>query len=192
MSELLLLHGMKIIYFGTGAETKQDTGLTTFGKQYIQKMNEMKMLIDVSHSSPKTFWDTIKLSQAPVIATHSCSDHLCHHPRNLSDEQIKEIASRNGIIGICYCATFLSENGMATVQDVVKHICYIANLVGTDYVGLGSDFDGLDEEEQTEGAKKISDIPNLIQELKKAGFYEQEIEKIMGKNWIRVLKENME
>ena len=191
MSELLLLHGMKTIYFGTGAETKQDTGLTTFGKQYIQQMNEKKMLIDVSHSSSKTFWDTVKLSQAHVVATNSCCDALCHHPRNLSDEQIKQIANGNGIIWICYCATFLSETGIATVQDIVKHICYIANLVGTSYVGLGSDFDGLDEEEQTEGAKKISDIPNLIQELKKAGFYEQEIEKIMGKNWIRVLEENL-
>lgn len=182
---------MKIIYFGTGARTKENTGLTTFGKQYIKKMNETKMLIDVSHSSQKTFWDTVKLSQAPVIATHSCAYALCHHPRNLSDEQIKQIVNMNGIIGICYCATFLSETGIATVRDIVKHICYIANLVGTNYIGLGSDFDGLDEEEQTEGVRNISDIPNLILELQKAGFNKQEIEKIMGKNWIRVLGENI-
>ena len=154
-------------------------------------MNETKMLIDVSHSSQKTFWDTVKLSQAPVIATHSCCDALCHHPRNLSDEQIKQIANMNGIIGICYCATFLSETGIATVRDIVKHICYIANLVGTNYIGLGSDFDGLDEEEQTEGIRNISDVPNLIFELQKAGFNKQEIEKMMGKNWIRVLGENI-
>ena len=73
MLELLLLLGMKIIYFGTGARTKENTGLTTFGKQYIKKMNETHMLIDVSHSSQKTFSDTVKLSQAPVISTHSCA-----------------------------------------------------------------------------------------------------------------------
>ena len=87
---------------GCGALTKLDNGLTEFGKEYIQKLNKKNIIIDVSHSSPKTFWDTVEITQKPIVATHSCVDALCHHPRNLTNEQIKQIAKMNGIIGICY------------------------------------------------------------------------------------------
>ena len=173
---------------GCGALTKQDNGLTEFGKQYVQKLNEKKMIVDVSHSSEKTFWDTIKINERPSIATHSCCYSLCQHPRNLKDEQIKQIARNNGIVGICYCTNFLSETGIAGTKEIAEHIAHIANLVGVDYVGLGSDFDGLDENEIPTDLKNIGQIDKLVQELKKVGFQEDEIEKIMGRNWIRTLE----
>lgn len=173
---------------GCGALTKNDNGLTEFGKKYIQKLNQKNMLIDVSHSSQKTFWDTSKISEDTVVATHSCCYHLCSHPRNLTDEQIRQIAAMNGIIGICYCTQFLSETGRATTKEIVDHIDYIANLVGIDYVGLGSDFDGLEEEDIPKNLKGISQINNLIQELQNRGFDEDEIQKILGENWLRVLQ----
>ena len=173
---------------GCGALTKQDNGLTEYGKQYVQKLNEKKMIVDVSHSSEKTFWDTIKINERPSIATHSCCYSLCQHPRNLKDEQIKQIARNNGIVGICYCTNFLSETGIAGTKEIAEHIAHIANLVGVDCVGLGSDFDGLDENEIPTDLKNIGQIENLIQELKKIGFHEDEMEKIMGKNWVRVLE----
>lgn len=176
---------------GCGAQTKQDNGLTEFGEAYIRKLNQKKIIVDVSHSSEKTFWDTINLSERPVVATHSCCYSLCKHPRNLKDEQIKAIAKNKGIIGVCYCNSFLSETGSASTKDIAKHISYISNLVGVDYVGLGSDFDGLEEEHIPANLKGIGEIDNLIQELRNVGFYENEIEKIMGENWIRVLEENI-
>ena len=176
---------------GCGALTKQDNGLTEYGKQYVQKLNEKKMIVDVSHSSEKTFWDTIKINERPSIATHSCCYSLCQHPRNLKDEQIKQIARNNGIVGICYCTNFLSETGIAGTKEIAEHIAHIANLVGVDCVGLGSDFDGLDENEIPTDLKNIGQIDNLVQELKKIGFQEDEIEKIMGRNWIRVIEKFM-
>lgn len=174
---------------GCGALTKQDNGLTQLGKEYVQKLNRKKIVVDVSHSSEKTFWGAIKINEGPIVATHSCCYSLCQHPRNLKDEQIKQIAQNDGIIGVCYCTNFLSETGIAGTKEITKHIAYIANLVGIDYVGLGSDFDGLDEEEIPTDLKSIGHIENLIQELKKVGFHENEIEKIMGRNWLKVFKE---
>lgn len=173
---------------GCGALTKQDNGLTDFGKKYIKKMNEKKIIIDVSHSSEKTFWDTMKISERPVVATHSCCYFLCEHPRNLKDEQIKAIAKNEGIIGVCYCTNFLSKTGIANTKDIAKHIAHIVNLVGIDYVGLGSDFDGLSDDEIPTDLKNIGQTENLIQALKDIGFHQNEIEKIIGENWARVLK----
>ncbi len=173
---------------GCGALTKQDNGLTQLGKAYIQRLDEKKMIVDVSHSSQKTFWDTMKIKEGPIVATHSCCYSLCQHPRNLKDEQIKQIAKNDGMIGICYCTNFLSETGIAGTKEIAKHIAYIANLVGIDYVGVGSDFDGLDEEEIPTDLKNIGQIENLIQELREIGFHKNEIEKIMGRNWIKVLE----
>ncbi len=176
---------------GCGALTKNDTGLTEFGKQYINKLNEKNIIVDISHSSQKTFWDAVKVSEKPVVATHSCCMSLCNHPRNLNDEQIKQIAKMNGVIGICYSSTFLSENEKADSKKIAQHIAYIANLVGIDYVGLGSDFDGLEEKHLPEDIKGIKNIGKLKEELKNIGFTQKEIEKIWSQNWLRVLKENL-
>ncbi len=176
---------------GCGALTKNDTGLTEFGKQYINKLNEKNIIVDISHSSQKTFWDTVKVSEKPVVATHSCCMSLCNHPRNLNDEQIKQIAKMNGVIGICYSSAFLSENEKADSKKIAQHIAYIANLVGIDYVGLGSDFDGLEEKHLPEDIKGIKDIGKLKEELRNVGFTKKEIEKIWDENWVRVLKENL-
>lgn len=176
---------------GSGTLTKLDNGLTELGEKYIQKLNEKNIIIDVSHSSPKTFWDTVEITQKPIVATHSCVDALCHHPRNLTNEQIKQIAQMNGIIGICYCTQFLSTDGIAGTKEIAKHIAYVANLVGIDYVGLGSDFDGLEPEELPTDLRNIGEIDHLIKALRNIGFRENEIRKIMGENWLRIFKENL-
>lgn len=172
---------------GCGAYTKQDNGLTELGKQYIKKLNEKKIIVDVSHSSEKSFWDAIKVSEKPVVATHSCCYSLCPHPRNLKDEQIKAIAEKQGIIGVCYCNSFLSKTGIAGTKEIAKHIAHIANLVGINYVGLGSDFDGLEIEDIPTNLKSIGQINNLIQELYNIGFHKNEVEKIMGENWLMAM-----
>ena len=97
------------------------------------------------------------------------------------------IAKRNGIIGICLCSSFLKKEGKANVTDIIRHIKHITNLVGIDYIGLGTDFDGVDEEHRLSDIKGIKDMPILINELRKSGYLEDQIGKIMGENWMRVL-----
>ena len=176
----------------SGALTKEDKGLTKLGIEYVKYLNKKNILIDVSHASEKTFWDTIKYTTKPVVATHSCAYNICNHPRNLKDNQIRQIAKREGIIGIPFCSQFLNRTGKANIQDIIKHIKYIKKLVGIDYVGIGSDFDGLDEEDILADMKSVKDIWKLEKELKKENFTKQEINKVLGDNWIRVLKSNMD
>ena len=173
---------------GSGCFSENDNGLTEFGKAYIKKLEEKNILIDISHTSERTFWDTIKNTNKTIIATHSNCYNICNHPRNLKDEQIKEIAKRNGIIGICFASPFLREDGIANVEDIVKHITYIINLVGEDYVGLGSDFDGLKEETKMQDIKGIKDVKLIEDYLIKYGYSQNTVNKIMGENWLRVLK----
>lgn len=175
----------------SGALEQDDKGLTLLGKEFIKYLNKKNILIDVSHSSVKTFWDTVKITTKPIVASHSCVYNLCNHPRNLQDNQIKQIARMNGLIGIPFCSSFLKEKGRANVLDIVKHIKYIRDLVGIDYVGIGSDFDGLDEEDILYDVQGVKDIHYLVSALKVNGFTNEETNKVLGENWIRIMKENI-
>ena len=173
----------------SGANTKNDKGLTELGKKYIQELEKNNIIIDVSHMSKKSFYDTLNNCNGPIIASHSCTNAICQHYRNLDDEQIKQIAKRNGTIGICFYNLFLTKEPKATVKDLVKHIDYIANLVGIDYISIGTDFDGVEKEHQLEDIKSVKDMYKLILELEKQGYSEIDIEKITSKNFLRVANE---
>ena len=175
---------------GCGALTKNDTGLTMLGKEYIKTLNEKNIVVDVSHASPKTFYDIIDLSQN-VIATHSCSKHICNHPRNLTDDQIKKIARLGGVIGICFYKGFLSENEEVSSYDIIKHIMHIIELVGIDYVGLGSDFDGMEKEFYPKDIKNVNDMKIIIEKLNKEGLNDKQIEQITGENFFRYIKQKI-
>lgn len=175
---------------GCGALTQEDKGLTIFGKACIKRMNSLGIIVDVSHTSYQTFMDIANLSDS-IIATHSCVFQLCQHNRNLKDEQIKIIAQKGGAIGICFYRNFLKKEGKATIETIVDHIEYIANLVGIDYVGLGSDFDGLEPEGLPIGLTRMREIGNLSQKMKQRGFTSKEIGKVLGANFCRVLKEKL-
>ncbi|HJJ13656.1 MAG TPA: membrane dipeptidase [Clostridiaceae bacterium] len=174
---------------GCGALTKNDKGLTKLGIEYIKKMEKINILIDISHSSEKTFWDIIKNTNNTIVATHSCVNSVCNHPRNLKDRQIIEIAKRKGIIGICFASEFLNEYGKSTSHDIVKHIKYIKELVGIDYVGLGSDFDGVEETKMPLDIRNVKHLKILEDKMKLEGFTSEEISKVMGENWLRVLND---
>lgn len=172
---------------GCGAATKNDTGLTNFGKECIKLMNSLGIIVDVSHTSYNTFYDITKIADK-MIATHSNVYTLKNHPRNLYDNQIREIAKLNGVIGICFCKDFLTNNDKASIDDIIEHIKYIVELVGIDYVALGSDFDGVEKEDLPVGIKGVEDIIYIQDELLKSGFTKTEAEKIMGKNYVSYLK----
>ena len=192
---------------GTGAGENSCEGLTEIGKKAVRKMNELGMIVDVSHANEKTFWDIAEISTKPFIASHSNARALCDVPRNLTDEQIKAVAQSGGVIGVngyigfikkCdFSSTVPIENpdlsSKPDLKDLADNIDYIVGLVGVDYVGLGFDFcEYLSEELKDTNPKNLEDASkcqNMIEELRKRGYSENDIEKIAYKNFLRVIKE---
>lgn len=171
----------------TNPNTKD--GLTEFGKQVVKKMNELGMVIDCSHSSDKTFYDVIELSSKPIVCSHSCSRSVCNHVRNMTDDMLFKLKENGGVVGINYCHDFVkTDDSVATIKDIVKHINHIKELIGIDYIGFGSDFDGI--ENNNIELKDASLMPLVLDELRRQGYSEEEIDKISYKNVLRVFKSN--
>lgn len=171
-------------------EINTQDGLTDFGIAYVQEMERLGIIIDVSHLSDAGFYDVLKYTKKPFVASHSNVRSICRVGRNLSDNMIKELAKRNGVMGINFCGDFLRESfagGVRScIKDIVKHILYVKDLVGIEYVGLGSDFDGIDQNLEL---KDASMMPLLKKALIDAGLSEEEIEKVFYKNVLRVYRE---
>jgi len=205
-------------------------GLSPFGEEVVKEMNRLGMMVDISHVSDSTFYDVIRLSKAPVIASHSCCRFFTPgYERNMSDEMIKALSQHGGVIQVAFASFFLRndiyqqytngeerikkylkdnniksgtdsawqyesnywrENPLsaATVQDVANHIDHIKNLVGINYVGIGSDFDGTGSLLPV-GLEDVSKYPNLVFELLKRGYSDNDIQKILGGNLLRVWKQ---
>lgn len=206
-------------------------GLTEFGKQVVQRMNQLGMIVDISHVGEQTFWDVINTTTKPVMASHSSVYTLCHHQRNLKDDQIKAMAKNGGVIQVNFNPGFIDssfdkkENDFfqrhITEKDsliksgiddwnmqnylyqkykdeanairppfsaLIQHIEYIIKLVGVDYVGLGSDFDGITITPQH--LDDVTSYPLITKALADKGYSKQDIIKILGGNFLRVLKAN--
>jgi membrane dipeptidase len=161
-------------------------GLTDFGKEVVGKMNELGMLIDVSHLSDAGFYDVLALSKKPFIATHSNSRTITNHSRNLTDDMIKKLARAGGITGLNFCPMFVSDKNFASVESLIKHIKHIINVGGEDVLAMGTDFDGISPETEL---KDISQMYKLLDAMKENGISENTIEKIFYKNALRVIKE---
>lgn len=232
--------------WATSAMAEADTsaalpfrGLTAVGKEVVRRMNELGMMVDVSHAGPQTFWDVLAATTKPVIASHSSVYRLCPHFRNLRDEQIKALAKNGGVILINFYAGFIdstyherlaafhqahqaeydalrqsvqAQDSMVHEYQVNKlmqerfgdelqrlrppfsalidHIDYVAHLVGPDYVGLGSDFDGMTA--QPLEMDDVTDLPRITQALQERGWSDEAIRKILGENLLRVWRANEE
>lgn len=168
-------------------ERETQGGLTLYGRAVVQEMNRLGMLIDVSHMSEAGFWDVIQETQHPVIASHANCYALVPHPRNLTDDQITALANVGGVVGITFVPEFLAEDDKAIVTRVLDHIDHVTQLVGVDHVGIGSDFDGT--ETTLPGLEDVTRLPQLTEGLLKRGYSGEEIQKIMGGNFLRVLKQ---
>lgn len=168
--------------------SERDEGLTLFGKEVIKRMNELNIIVDVSHLSEKSFYDVMKITNKPVIASHSCAKAICNHKRNLTDEQIKIIASRGGIIGVNFYKDFLSdETSKVDVDCVAKHIKHIYNIGGSKCVSIGSDYDGMNIDKVAMNLENNGKLVNLVDALKKSNFDEEDIDRIMWKNQLEFL-----
>lgn len=172
-------------------------GLTPFGMQTVERMNELGMIIDVSHLSDGGFWDCIKYSSKPIMASHSNARALCPHPRNLSDEMLHALGEKGGVAGVNFYGAFLrpagetAEEDRAQAADIVRHIRYMADRAGEDAVALGTDFDGFSRESLPSGIRGVQDMGVLWDAMKRAGFTERQIEKTAYGNVMRVLRECM-
>ncbi len=166
-----------------------DKGLTVFGIKVVEKLNDLGIIIDVSHLSNQGVLDVLKYSNKPIVASHSNAYKVCNNKRNLNDDLIKKINENRGIIGINFYSDFLSnEKQYASIDDVILHIKYIYNLVGIDVIALGSDFDGISP---NPFIKDCSFMSVLKIRLKEEGFSDIQIDKIMYLNFLRVFKDNI-
>ena len=160
-------------------------GLTPFGRKVVKEMNKVGMLIDISHASEGTFWDAIKYSKDPIFASHSSVKALCDHDRNLTDEQLRALAKNGGVIHICIYDGYLNKDAKAaSIEDVVAHIDHAVKVAGIDHVGIGSDFDGGGG---VLGCNGDNDMINITVKLLEKGYSEEDLRKIWGGNFFRVL-----
>ncbi len=216
---------------GKGLNSEGKKGLTQFGRQVVQRMNQLGILVDVSHAGDQTFWDVIQTTTKPIIASHSSVYTLVPHRRNLKDDQIKAIAKNGGVIQVNFNPGFIdstfdkkeiaflkrheAENDSLmkggkddfysldylyrkyaaeanTIRPplslLIDHIEYIIKLVGVDYVGLGSDFDGINLTPQQ--LDDVTDYPLITKALVEKGYSKKDIDKILGGNFLRVLRAN--
>ncbi len=160
--------------------------LKPFGIEVIKKMNELGIIIDVSHLSEGGFWDIVNYSDKPFIASHSCARALCSHQRNLTDKQLEALGKAGGVCGVNFNAPFLNDNSnCSTIEDVVRHARYIADKAGMDAVALGSDFDGISCELEFEDYVGMNGIKEaLVKE-----FGSSDTDKICHQNALRVIQE---
>jgi membrane dipeptidase len=198
------------------AGVEHHNGLTPFGKQVVREMNRLGMMVDISHTADKTFWDALQASTAPIIASHSSCRALCNVPRNMTDEMIAALAKKGGVMQINFNCGFLSEKSAAaaknvqestlpgaqgedatiaeyrkkvppaTLADVVAHIDHAVKIGGIDAVGIGSDFDGVSC--TPTGLEDVSKFPNLTRALLEKGYSAEDIRKIYGGNTLRVMR----
>lgn len=162
-------------------------GLSPFGKKTVKEMNRQGVIIDLSHAAESTFWDVLKYSKAPVIASHSSSSAIYKHDRNLTDEQLRALAAKGGVAQACLVDEFLSPNAAsANLTDFMNHLLHMIEVAGIDHVGIGSDFDGGGG---IKGCNGDNDFINITVRLLEHGFTETDIAKIWGGNFLRVMKQ---
>lgn len=174
--------------YASGHESNQ--GVTRLGRLLIEEMNELGLTLDLSHLNENGFWDAIGLTNLIPVATHSNARAIRNHPRNLWNEQLKAIADRGGVVGVVFYGPFLSE-GKATLEDIFKHIDHMVSIIGDDHVGIGSDLDGGAMEAFPSEIGTVADLPKLAEFLAEKGYGHETIRKIMGGNFLRVLRKNL-
>jgi microsomal dipeptidase-like Zn-dependent dipeptidase/gamma-glutamyl-gamma-aminobutyrate hydrolase PuuD len=170
----------------TSTNTKKEwNGLSPYGESVVREMNRLGVLVDLSHASEKTFWDVMKVSSSPVICSHSSARALCDSDRNLTDEQLRAMAANGGVVQVCLLDDYINADGKAaSLIDAINHIDHIVRIAGIEHVGIGSDFDGGGG---FAGLEAHNDLIQITVKLLERGYSEDDIAKIWGGNFLRVL-----
>lgn len=172
-----------------GGVLEETKGLTLLGRKVVRKMNELGMILDVSHLNDRSFWDVIEENAKTVIASHSNSRKICDNKRNLTDEQFLAIRNKGGVVGINLYPLFLSGSNKAKISDIIKHVEHFLSLGGEENIGMGCDFDGVDF--LPEGITGMGDIYKLFDEMIRLGYNDNIINKLSCTNMERILQENL-
>ena len=166
----------------------EHNGLSDFGREVVARMNSVGMMVDLSHASEKSFWDTLECSTKPIICSHSSSRALCDHTRNLTDEQMRALASSGGVAQVCLYSGFLKKGGNATIDDAIRHIMHMIDVMGVDHVGIGSDFDGGGG---LPGLEDASWFVTLTERLMAEGLSDDDLSLVLGRNFLSVWRANI-
>ncbi|MBQ7567377.1 dipeptidase [bacterium] len=165
-------------------------GLTPAGRRLVRRCNELGIIVDMAHLNEKGFWDVAKASAAPLVVSHSASYSMAPSARNLTDAQLRAIADSDGIVGITLHVADLRPDGQYNprrgLEYFMEHLSHIAEIIGIDHVGLGSDFDGACMPEEL---PEVSKLPKLLDAMREAGLSEDDIEKFAYRNWLRVIRQ---
>lgn len=167
--------------FGNPAVGSNEHGLSAAGRSLLARMNKQHIAVDVSHLNIAGVKDALRLSQNPILASHSCCRALCDHPRNLTDEQLKAIFTMGGFVGVNFYPMFLSADQKASIDTVINHLDHMAQLGGDKHIGIGSDFDGI--ETHPEGLEHAGCVHALFARMRERGFSETAVKAIAGENF---------
>ena len=161
-------------------------GVSAFGRQVISEMNRLGIMVDMSHTGEKSFYDALELSTQPIVCSHSSCRALCDHPRNLTDQQMRALAQKGGVMQVTLYNGFLVKDGEATIEDAMRHLQHAIQVMGIDHVGLGTDFDG---DGGIRGLANSSELIHFTRQLMARHFNEDDIQKIWGGNFLRVMQQ---
>lgn len=201
---MTLTHNGNLRWADAAADKPAHGGLTRFGEEVVREMNRLGMLVDLSHVSPETMEDALRVTEAPVIFSHSSARAICNVPRNVPDNVLQMVAKNGGVVMVAFVPGFISQavadfdakpeadrQGMsppkATIAQVADHIDHIRKVAGIDHIGFGADFDGITQ--VVEGLEDVSKYPDLTAELLKRGYKDEDIKKILGLNVLRAMRQ---
>ncbi|HUQ70932.1 MAG TPA: dipeptidase [Planctomycetaceae bacterium] len=191
---MTLTHNKTIFWADAATDKPQHDGLTEFGEEVVREMNRLGLLVDLSHVSPDTMRDALRVTSAPVIFSHSSTRAICDHPRNVPDDILRELPKNGGVVMINFFSGFIvpteelkrDKNARGTLAQVADHIDHAVKAAGIDHVGLGADFDGVTR--LPVGLEDVSTYPALTQELVNRGYNRDQLHKILGGNILRALR----
>ncbi len=176
--------------FAFPASPDTGPGLTPHGRALVKRCNELRIMIDLSHMNERGFWDVAKLSDAPLVATHSNVHAICPSPRNLTDEQLEAVRASGGVVGLNFATGFLAADGSRepdlSLSVMVEHLDHLLEKLGPDGVAFGSDFDGAGISDEI---GDVAGVQALLEAMRAAGYDQALLEKIAWRNWVRVLED---
>lgn len=170
-------------------EGERPLGVSAFGADVIREMNRLGILVDLSHASEQSFYDALEISQKPIVCSHSSSRALCNHPRNLTDNQLRALAKKDGVAQVTFYKGFLREEGEASILDAVAHLNHMVQVMGVEHVGIGTDFDGGGG---VPGLASASELINFTRRLLRQRYSEDDLRRIWGGNFLRVMHRQRE